>query len=342
MDDPHEIAARYQARVLEIDGPSGPAVARNRGSLIARGDVLVFVDADVVVERSAIERLRSTFEATPDAAAVFGSYDEQPAEPNFVSQYKNLAHAFIHMSSQRVAQTFWAGFGAVRAEAFAAVGGFDERFARPCVEDIDLGYRLTASGRLVLLDHELRSCHLKKWTLKGMVVSDVKDRGIPWTQLILRFGRFNNDLNLKSGYRACVVLSYVLVATLIASIVVSPWFLTPVLPIVAVLLYFGRRFYRFFLRKRGFLFTARVFPLHVLYHLYNGLSFSVGTTLFLARKRFDVALPGSLPIEPWPATALREMEAPRADGPRAMGRDLLARASESATAARPSVRRAGV
>jgi len=297
-DDCRALVAARGARLLEIEGPSGPAVARNRGAQIALGEVLVFVDSDVVVTRTAVDRLLNIFSQEPDVAAVFGAYDEEPAEANFISQYKNLAHSFIHQSSNAVAHTFWAGFGAVRAGVFAEIGGFDERFVRPCIEDIDLGYRLTAAGHVVRLDHWLRACHLKRWTWRSMISSDVLDRGIPWTQLILRFGRFGNDLNLKSGYRACVVLSYLLPLTIAASLI-SLWFLVLAAAGVCALVYLGRRFYRYFVRQRGLWFAIRVFPLHYVYHLYNGFSFMAGTSLHLTLKWFGVALPGALPLKPW-------------------------------------------
>jgi glycosyltransferase involved in cell wall biosynthesis len=304
-DDCHGVAAKYGARVLEIDGPSGPAVGRNRGAQIAQGDILVFVDSDVVVTRTAVDRLLNIFVAEPQVAAVFGAYDEEPAESNFISQYKNLSHSFIHQSSSVVAHTFWAGFGAVRADVFAEIGGFDERFTRPCIEDIDLGYRLTAAGHEVRLDHQLRACHLKRWTWRSMIASDVLDRGIPWTQLILRFGRFNNDLNLKSGYRACVVLSYLLPLCLLASLINASFLLLAAAG-VAALGYLGRRFYAFFIRQRGLWFAARVFPLHYCYHVYNGFSFVAGSSMYLALKWFGISVPGALPLTPWPVSQVEQ------------------------------------
>jgi glycosyltransferase involved in cell wall biosynthesis len=300
IEDCEPLARESGARLLNLPGPQGPAVARNRASEIAAGEVLVFVDADVVASRAAVERVSHVFEAHSDVSAVFGAYDETPWDPGFVSQYKNLAHSYIHQSSATVAQTFWSGFGAVRRQAFEAVGGFDERFRRPSVEDIDLGYRLTAAGFHVRLDPSLRACHLKRWTLWSMIVSDVRDRGIPWTQLILRGGRFNSDLNLKSSYRACVVLAYV--ALLFA---VLGWFeprlVWPIPFLIAALVGLSRNYYTFFYRQRGLWFVVRVLPVHYLYHLYNGLSFAIGSALFGASRWTRFRMPGALPADLWPA-----------------------------------------
>jgi glycosyltransferase involved in cell wall biosynthesis len=297
VDDCRALAAAHGARVIDIDGPRGPAVARNIAAAAAIGDVLVFVDADVVASRDAVEKVRGIFAASPDLGAVFGAYDEDPAAPGFVSKYKNLAHAFIHQESGGPAQTFWAGFGAVRRAAYEAVGGFDERFERPSIEDIDLGYRLTASGHRILLDPSLAVCHLKRWTLSSMIRSDVFDRGIPWTQLILRYGQFGSDLNVKNAYRVCVVVAYLTLACVIGGLLDTRVLWGAVLGLM-LLAYLSRDYYWFFLEKRGIGFVLRVFPLHVLYHLYNGFSFAAGTALFLVASRLGVRLPGALPPDP--------------------------------------------
>src|SRR5437867_660647 len=53
-----ELAARYADRLVRLIGGSrGPAFARNRGADVARGDALVFVDADVCVHPDALRRV---------------------------------------------------------------------------------------------------------------------------------------------------------------------------------------------------------------------------------------------------------------------------------------------
>src|SRR4029450_7930169 len=106
----------------------------------------VFCDADGAAAEDALSGMSRILEQDASIAAVFGAYDLAPPQPNFMSQYRNLSHACVHESGNPEAATFWAGLGAIRAEAFRAVGGFDERFARPSVEDIDLGYRVARAA----------------------------------------------------------------------------------------------------------------------------------------------------------------------------------------------------
>ena len=195
-EDPSGVAATHGAMVVAIDGPRGPATARNRGAAVASGDVLVFVDSDVAIDANSLAHAARRFASDPDLTALFGAYDEDPTAPGFISQGKNLAHCFIHRRSAGEARTFWAGIGAVRADAFASLGGFDERFTRPSVEDIDLGYRIRASNGRIVLDPAIRGRHMKRWTLRSAVMTEIRDRGIPWTQLLHRYEGFHEDLNL--------------------------------------------------------------------------------------------------------------------------------------------------
>lgn len=298
VDDPAEVARDCGARVLEVPGPRGPAVARNRGAAIARGDLLVFVDTDVVMSPDALAGFAALFAADPGVDAAFGAYDEAPADPGFISQCKNLAHSYVHQKSRGEAQTFWAGLGAIRAEAFARIGGFDERFARPSVEDIDLGYRLRSAGGRIRLEPAIQGKHLKRWTFRSAVVTDLRDRGVPWSQLLHRYGGLHDDLNITWAQRACVVIAYLLVA-LLAGALLWPWLLLPAVAALASLWWLDRPYYGFFSEKRGLVYALRWFPFQVLQHLSNGVSFALGTVLALGQHRAGLKLPWSLPAAPW-------------------------------------------
>lgn len=273
------------ARLLHVTPRRGPAHARNAGARAASGDLLVFIDADVEIRRDTIGRIRATFESEPRLDALFGSYDDDPAEYNFLSQYKNLLHHYVHQTGREEASTFWAGCGALRREVFLAAGGFDERFGRPSVEDIELGYRLRAAGHRIRLCKDLQVKHLKRWSASSLLRSDIFDRALPWTDLVWRGGGLIDDLNLRAGQRASGVLALALFASLAASLR-WPGALALAAASMAALVVLNLDLYRFFWRERGPLFALCALPWHWFYFAYSTVAFAAGTLRgFLGRTR---------------------------------------------------------
>src|SRR5215472_3180011 len=117
-DTTPQIVERYGMRCIQTSRNMGPGGARNLGSKHARGEILAFIDADVVLPPEGLRLMEEAFSGDPTLAAVFGSYDDEPGCDTFVSQYKNLMHHYVHQSSSELATTFWAGCGAVRKNVF--------------------------------------------------------------------------------------------------------------------------------------------------------------------------------------------------------------------------------
>lgn len=279
------IVAPYGYRYQRIDGPGGPARARNRGAGFARGDVLVFVDADVCVHTDTLARFAARFDGDETIDAVIGTYDDAPAHPSFLSQYKNLFHHYVHQDADGVVSTFWSGCGAMRKDVYLKFGGFDEkRYRRPAIEDIELGTWMTKAGHKIVLDQTVRCKHLKQWTLRGLIKTDIFDRGIPWTRLMLRAGSAPNSLNVKSSQRVSTAVVYLTLVSAVAG------FFAPMLWIATgglalIMFWMNRDFYRYFAARRGWWFTLRVAPLHWLYFAYCGFCVAAGTVLHLLDRQ---------------------------------------------------------
>jgi glycosyltransferase involved in cell wall biosynthesis len=256
---------------------SGPAAARNEGARRARGELLVFVDADVVVHDDALARIESRFVADPGLTALFGAYDDAPEAPGAVSGFRNLLHHHVHSSTPGPAQTFWAGLGAVRREALLEAGGFDaERYPLPSVEDIELGGRLTRCGGRIALDPAVRGKHLKAWTLTGMIRTDFTRRGVPWTRLLLERGPSSpspgstSALNLGWRHRVSALASLAGAAAIVRRRPLG------VVAALATLVAVNRDFYVLLLRRRGPAEAVAGVGLHAIHHLTGAAALVAG------------------------------------------------------------------
>jgi glycosyltransferase involved in cell wall biosynthesis len=301
-DGSWRVAEEFGAKVIRIPVSQGPARARNLGAREAQGDILFFIDADVVPHPNAILQVEATFRHDPPLAALFGSYDEDPAESNFLSQYKNLSHHYIHQISNEEASTFWAGCGAIRRQIFMEFGGFDESYKKPCIEDIELGYRLKQAGYRIRLSKDLQVKHLKRWGIISMTKSDFFDRALPWTELILRDRQFVNDLNLRLSSRLSVILTYSLLLALIGGFW-WPGLFAIAFVLILSLLILNAPIYRFFLQKRGLWFMIQTLPWHWFYYFYSGLAFAIGLGRSLLFKHQSRKPSDSAPSRKIPDTA---------------------------------------
>ncbi len=272
------IANQFGVRTVRTGDRGGPARARNLGARQSRGDILFFIDADVAVQPTAVRQVLQAFEHDPGLSAVIGSYDDAPAEANFFSQYKNLFQHYVHQNAREEAYTFCGACGAVRRDAFLGIGGFDEGYRLPSIEDIELGYRLKAAGHRIRVCKDFQVKHLKRWGPVSLFLSDFFRRALPWTALILRTGVLQNDLNVSRACRVKVALVYCLLGALGLS-----WWWVGGLPVAAlvaaVLLTMDAGLLQFFSRKRGVYFALRTIPCHWFYYFYSGLAFALGLGL---------------------------------------------------------------
>jgi GT2 family glycosyltransferase len=259
-------------RYVRIEGPRGPAQARNIGVQHVQAPVVVFIDADCCVKPDALQRFAGHFRARPQLGAVFGSYDDQPTAPGLVSQFRNLLHHYTHHRSAGEATTFWAGCGAVRRRVFLEVGGFDAaRYVRPCIEDIELGGRIHDAGHTILLDPAIQCSHRKHWALRSMVKTDLFQRALPWLHLMRETRHRPAGLNVSPGQRASVTLLGLCLLFLPLGLVRRAFWIVALVAALGVLL-INVPLYRYLAQRRGIGFALCCIPLHWIYFGTCGVS----------------------------------------------------------------------
>lgn len=280
-DETDDMARAAGARVIRNDGrPKGPGHGRNEAAKAATSDLLLFVDADVVISPTALEQLVADMQAN-GAKAAFGSYDDAPWSQRVTSLYANLRHHFVHQQGKREAKTFWSGLGLIDRKVFLDAGGFDvEMFKHPSIEDIELGARVVAAGHRIRLVPEALCKHWKDWSLWRVWHTDVVRRALPWSRLIVDGKTGEADLNISHVERFKSLLALLIVAGLfgigLAALVV-PSLVQPVAIACAVLavlyIWLNRAFFGFLARRLGFFRSLGAMAMHFCYHIYAPLTY---------------------------------------------------------------------
>jgi GT2 family glycosyltransferase len=314
LDETATLAADLADVLVLRPCQGGAARCRNDGARVARGRVLVFVDSDVTVTPQAVSGLLAHIDGDADAA--FGAYEPLPPLEvrNRATTYKNLLHHYTHMRSAGAAQTFWSGFGAIRRDAFWAVHGFDPAVSTGAdVEDIHLGYRLNAAGFRIVLDPTLQVRHHKRYTVRGVVVSDVMHRAIPWTRALLQLRTFHADLNLRRAAMISAGAAWAAVGAVLAYLLLGGAVLVFGAASLGAWLILNRGFLRYSvtawsrtgaLACTGFLF---------LYSLYGPFGAALGTVAHVLRSQ-RVAQLNWLRLDPEPESADPQGTKPSDDG----------------------------
>jgi glycosyltransferase involved in cell wall biosynthesis len=293
------IARRENVRILTNPGaPKGPALARNAGARVATAEILAFVDADVVLDKDALAILETELLSDQSISAVFGSYNRAPQAKRIAGLYANLRHHYIHQNGAREAATFWTGLGAVRTEAFDAIGGFDERIGAPAMEDVELGARLRAAGGRIRIAPEAQGSHCKDWSLGQLWLTDIFSRAIPWARLVAS-GRSESG-HLNASPREAIAAA---VAHLVWVLAVGAFFKAELalaaLAALSLYIWLNRRLFAIFAEAGGARLAVAGGALHWFYHLYASAIFGVATVIARFRS-LNPAAPARIKVDDVP------------------------------------------
>jgi len=149
----------------------GAAAARNRGVLASRGEVVLFLDDDVIAASDLLQEHLNTQAAHPGSAVlgyVRNGWNETGSAFYWVLSRKQLMHSFRFSDPSDVPfVNFYSCNVSIPRAALLRVGLFDERFTGAAFEDIDLGYRLRRSGCRLIFNSKATVTHEPALSLDG-------------------------------------------------------------------------------------------------------------------------------------------------------------------------------
>jgi radical SAM protein with 4Fe4S-binding SPASM domain len=158
-----------RVRVVRNRFNQGPACSRNNGAGMASGDILFFIDADIRIRSNALSVIDDAFTAA-DIDAVVGIYDADSPYSDFFSIWYNLRARKANLDQER-GFCHSAAF-AIRKEIFLELGGFDQKYREPSVEDLEFGVRLAKKGLRAEVLPALAVIHDKQMSLFSLVRND--------------------------------------------------------------------------------------------------------------------------------------------------------------------------
>jgi GT2 family glycosyltransferase len=192
-DGSAELISRHRCRLIRLDRRCGASAARNIGALASNGDIVLFIDADCIVQPDTLALVEQALAGHESSIVVGGTYTPEPADSDFFSRFQSI---FIHHAETRRphAPDYIAGHAmAMRRSTFLRSGGFPERFL-PIIEDVEFSHRLRRQGCALVMHPEIQVRHIFNFSLKRSFRNAFRK-----TRYWIRYSLMHQDLLEDSG-----------------------------------------------------------------------------------------------------------------------------------------------
>ncbi len=286
-----EVARRYPCRLIRLEEHQGPSVARNIGAENARGEVLLFIDADCILKKDTLKLVNRAM--SNGARVVGGTYTAVPPfSQGFFSTFQSVYVNYCETKREE-ADYIATHCLAIDAELFRTTGGFlrDSFMGHTTsMEDVEFSHRLRRTGVKLRIDPSIQVGHIFNFSLAGSLKNALR-KSMYWTLYSLR----NRDLFADSG-AASRELKVNVAMFFTSSALLLSWMLLGTHPALALLpqmlnLYVSRNLIRSFYTAKGAVFAAMAtLYFFYVYPIAVSAGAVLGSALYLLKARLRVML----------------------------------------------------
>lgn len=274
-----DLESRFPYRLIEFPENRGVSKARNTAAREARGEIILFIDADCIIQPDTIGRCVAELRKG-DSVAIGGAYTKDAWDSDFFSNFQSL---YIHHVETKTEHPDYIATHcmALRKSTFEEFGGFKEDYFighAASVEDVELSHRMLAAGHRIGRPHGIEVQHIFGFGLKKSVKNAVK-KSKYWTMYSLNHKDVTKDSGAASYELKINVLTQSLNVVLIAAALVTRfwWLFLPVILLYAINVWASFRLFRLIRQERGWWFLTRamayyqlVYPFVVAYGAFLG------------------------------------------------------------------------
>ncbi|MBK9454090.1 MAG: glycosyltransferase [Bacteroidetes bacterium] len=264
-------------RIIELAKPLNAGEARNLGAADCNNRILVFVDADVLIDPSSLHILINPI-IKGNADATVGNYATDLMNNKFFQNYKKLYINQAYAADGYITNEFWTAYAAISGKAFLKVGQFSEKFRFKGGEDTEIGVRLSTMKFKIYAVAGVYGKHLKDFTFASLIKNDfIKGSRTIFLALHRKMPLQENRHAKKSDQLAVAAACGLILLFTIGTLLHWVWLFMPLLLAV----YIASRFnFMSACVKQGAWFTIRAFAMAWLLDIVRATSILNGIFIF--------------------------------------------------------------
>lgn len=180
-------------KVISLRENAGAAKARNVGAGNSSGEILFFTDADCILQKDTLSKIKKRLQHEGPGAVIGGTYTLRPFDRDFFSRFQSV---FINYSETKNA----AGPDYIATHAmgihsadFKKSGGFPHPFL-PMLEDVEFSHRIKREGSRLIMCPDITVQHIFNFSFLRSISNAFRK-----SKFWVMYSVANKDLTADSG-----------------------------------------------------------------------------------------------------------------------------------------------